>query len=277
MQCDYIISIDDFKTAVEHERTHAESMLKRLFTYAYGIRAIQQKEYRNPVQMLRSSLQSEQRLLLELPLASNEIDALCLRSNGLEYTLLNSVQPKNHANYALCCAYFYYMTSAGTPSAASIKPFYSRHCYSRPDNLDAATFTNLFLLPEPSLREMFYHFQTMQCSGDSTLTILTKLMNYYEVPYPALLIRCYALGLLDSGETLKELLQVTSAQIQAEFHRLWLDESLLKPTLRDDYARLEQLVKNTGEAYVQEEYLKPRTLSIVLSNMKSIYLNIRRD
>lgn len=268
------LTVADFKTAISFEKANEQATAERLLTYYYGIHSLQQKEYRNPVSMLRSALQKDRSLLLELPLASKEIDALCFQNKDMKYTLLNSAQPKIYTNYTLCRTFFY-LSINQNPTTAKVKPFYHIHSYNQPDNLRAATFTHLFLLPEASLRSMFYHFFTEQQKEDSTLTILVKLMNYYEVPYQPLLIRCYSLGLLDSGETLEELLRVDFPRIQAEFHRLWLDESLLQPTMRDDFSRLEQLVKSSGETYIQEEYLKQKTLQLALSNMKNIYLDIR--
>lgn len=269
------LTTDQFKAIIEFDDYHHQGTLERLLTYSYGIRAIQQQEYRNPVEMLRSSLQSKEKLLLELPLATEEIDAVCLQGNGIQYTLLNSSIPKIHTNYALCCAYFYSMTATEAAGSSRVKAFYSNHIHSQKDNLSASAFTKLFLLPESSLREMFFKFLSEQNTEDTALTILAKLMNYYEVPYPFMLTRCYSLGLLESGNTLETLLQITPSDIQKEFHRLWLDESLLRPTLKDDYARLLQLVKHTGKTYLEEEYLHQRTLDLAISNLQSLYKKVR--
>lgn len=266
---------DEFKTAVHFEKEYQQKATERLVTYYYATYAILQREYRNPIAMLRSFLQNEHRLLFELPLATKEIDALCLRGDGVEYTLLNSSQPKVHTTYTLCRAFFYFLTTADKAVHARVKPFYSIHNYTNYDNLYAATFANLFLLPEPFLREKFYQFYAEQKKEDTTLSVLAKLMNYYEVPYAALLTRCYSLGLLDQKETREELLQVDMSRLQAEFHRLWLDESLLQPTLKDEYFHLEELVKSTGNACIEEEYLKQQTLNTVLSNMRTLYSKIR--
>lgn len=273
----YMISIDEFKTAVEIEskQAHEQSQLARMLAYSHALSAMLEKESRNPVKLFRAELQKEQHLLMELPLANSEIDALCLHGDGMQYTLLNSAQPKLHTNYGLCLAYFYYALYSNTENFAAIKPVYSSHWYNRPENLRAASAANLTLLPENSLREMFYHFYAEQRKEDGLLTILAKLVNYFEVPYFPLLIRCQALGLLNSADNLKQLLSVSLPQLQEEFRRLWLDESLLLPTMQDDFARLEQLVKTSGEAYVESEYLKPRTVHQVLSNMKNLYAQIR--
>ena len=44
------------------------------------------------------------------------------------------------------------------------------------------------------------------------------------------------------------------------FSRLWLDESILNPSYRDDYDKLEYMVKRYGEECMEGAYLNERTL-----------------
>ncbi len=124
-------------------------------------------------------------------------------------------------------------------------------------------------------QNMFRKFQSEKAADETELSLVIKLMSYFEVPYMAALIRCYELNLLDAGEKLEKLLSVSEDAILKEFARLWLNEDLLKPTNKDDYKKLELLVRKVGEEYLKDEIITERTMSTVLQNMKRIYDEVR--
>ena len=68
---------------------------------------------------------------------------------------------------------------------------------------------------------------------------------------------------------------VFNIEIEKEFSRLWLNDEILKPTKRDDYPRLVQLVRNVGKDCKNKEILKEDTIKKVLENMGKIYNEIR--
>lgn len=43
---------------------------------------------------------------------------------------------------------------------------------------------------------------------------LIRLMNYYQVPYMAALVRCYELGLTESGMLTQQLMELDKASIR---------------------------------------------------------------
>ena len=90
-------------------------------------------------------------------------------------------------------------------------------------------------------------------------------MNYYQVPYMAVLVRCFELELLEESDISKMLLEISADDIKNGFSRLWLDESILNPSYRDDYDKLEYMVKRYGEECMEGAYLNERTLKKVLS------------
>lgn len=130
-------------------------------------------------------------------------------------------------------------------------------------------------MPSPSFTSMFHKFKKEQNEKDSEISIIAKLMSYFEVPYMAVIIRCYELGLLPDGEVLKSLMKFTSNDIESEFSRLWLDNEILKPTKRDDYDRLEQLVREIGEKCKEDQILNDKAVSKVIENIRKIYNEIR--
>ena len=58
-------------------------------------------------------------------------------------------------------------------------------------------FAGMLLMPETSFRFMYNKFKE-ETEGNEKDTVIL-LMNYYQAPYMAVLIRCYELGLPDSN------------------------------------------------------------------------------
>ena len=102
-------------------------------------------------------------------------------------------------------------------------------------------------------------------------------MNYYQVPYMAVLVRCFELELLEESDISKMLLEISADDIKNGFSRLWLDESILNQSYRDDYDKLEYMVKRYGEECMEGAYLNERTLKKVLQNMKRLYREVRGE
>ena len=102
-----------------------------------------------------------------------------------------------------------------------------------------------------------------------------RLMNYYQVPYMAVLIRCYELGLPDTDSILEELMNVSADVIRTRFAELWLDGGILTETLKDDYMHIEEIVQHFGRECIRDSYIEERTLHKVLQNMRTLYLNIK--
>lgn len=96
-------------------------------------------------------------------------------------------------------------------------------------------------------------------------------MNYYQAPYKAALVRCCELGLLEESVDLDALLSLNAAGIRKYFDELWLDQSVLEATKKDDFANLETVVNRLGKEYIDTGYLSERTLSKARQNMRMLY------
>ena len=99
---------------------------------------------------------------------------------------------------------------------------------------------------------------------------IIRLMNYYQTPYMAVLIRCYELGLPDTDSISEELLDVDRNYIKERFVDLWLDDSILEATKKDDYVHLEAVVARFGKEYISDSYLNERTLKKVLQDLRGL-------
>ena len=130
-------------------------------------------------------------------------------------------------------------------------------------------------MPTSGFRFMFQKFHAE--SENNERDTVFRLMNYYQVPYMAVLVRCLELELLEESDISKMLLEISADDIKNGFSRLWLDESILNPSYRDDYDKLEYMVKRYGEECMEGAYLNERTLKKVLQNMKRLYREVRGE
>lgn len=231
------------------------------------------KEVLNIMQIVRPSFQKKGYLVLELPLADREIGALSYKGDALGYIVLNTSLPKVNVNFALCheVYHIFYQESEFVSKMELI----NSHYYEHEEEYSANLFASILLMPEHSFRTMYQKFQTE--SKGSEMDTIVRLMNYFQVPYMAALIRCYELNLTEEGKVLEALLQMDAASVRARFSELWLDERILDASSKDDYERLELLVKRFGQEYMDGAYLNERTLRRVLQNMRALYLEIKGD
>lgn len=251
-------------------REDIESKVNRFYSFA-GISSNQ--EVLNILQIVRPVFQKKGFLVFELPFADKEIGALCYKGDAIGYILINTSLPKVNANFAICHEMYHVFHQK---SEFKSKVEFANDCYFEHDEEFAANlFAGMLLMPETSFRQMYGLFKK-ESEGNEQDTVI-RLMSYYQVPYMAVLIRCYELGLPDSNTISEELLNVDGAFVRKRFIELWLDASILSPSKKDDYSQMEALVERFGKEYIQDFYLNERTLSKVMQNMRTLYSEIKGD
>lgn len=102
-------------------------------------------------------------------------------------------------------------------------------------------------------------------------------MSYYQVPYMAVLIRCLELGLIKGNAELDVLFSIDRAGVKQQLTELWLDESIMEPSLRDDYIHIEALVGRFGREFIEDKYINERTVCKALKNMRELYAKIKGE
>ena len=201
------------------------------------------KDMLNILQIVRPALRQRGYIVLEIPFADEEIGALCYHGDALGYILINTSLSRVNANFAICHEIYH--------------AFYPQNEF------------------ESSFRQMYRVFRAQ--SDNNEMDTLIRLMNYYQVPYMAALVRCYELGLTESGMLTQQLMELDKASIREKIENLWLDSSILDASNKDDYIAVERVVKRMGMEYLQEGYLNERTLRMVLQNMNSLYREIKGE
>lgn len=231
------------------------------------------KDVLNILQIARTSLKKMGYLVLEIPFADKEIGALCYKGDALGYIVLNTSLPKVNLIFALCHELYHVFYQKS--SFRTKVEFANSHYYENEEELAANLFAGMLLMPESGFRNMFSKFKE-ESAGEEKDTLI-RLMNYYQVPYMAVLIRGLELGLLDGGKDLEKIVNVTQDSVRARLVELWLDDSILNATKKDDYAHLESMIAHLGQEYIRGSYINERTLKKVLQNMQILYAEIKGE
>ena len=254
----------------EANRDKALARVKDFCAYA-GMNS--DEDVRDVLQIVRPVLKKKGFLVFEIPIDNDDIGALCYQAGGMGYIMINSSLPKANVNFAICHEIyhvFYQEQESDFRSKAELVDGYS---YEHEEEYAANLFAGMLLMPEANFRGM-YDFFRKESEGNEWDTIL-RLMNYYQMPYMAVLIRFYELGLPESNYVPEAFLQVDREAVRRRFLELWLDEAILQADCRDDFPRLERMVEEFGREYILGSYINERTLSIVLRNMKTLYREIK--
>ena len=252
----------------ESNREEIDSNVKRFCSFA-------EIEYDsgllNILQIVRSSFQKKGYLVFEIPFADDEIGALCYRGDGIGYVVLNTSLPRVNVNFAI--AHEIYHVFFESEEFGSKVEFVDDHYYEHEGEYAANLFAGMLLMPEVSFRRMYSKFKD-ESEGDEIGTIV-RLMSYYQVPYMAVLIRCLELGLIEENVELDKLFIIDRDQVKQRLTELWLDESIMVPSLRDDYIHIEALVGKFGREFIEDKLINVRTVSKALDNMRELYTKIR--
>ena len=263
-----------FKQVVEHNRLNQKEMLTKVQKLYQKMRLNYEEEILNLEFIIKPLFEQEEYLILEMPFRDKEIGAICYKGDCYGYIFLNSALPKVNVNFALAHEIYHVFYQCGH-IRHKVEFNLSEHYSEDKEELAANLFAGMLLMPTTLFVTMFRKFQLEQGEEDTELTLIAKLMSFFQVPYMAVVIRCYELNLLSEGQALRNLLEVDGEQIQTEFDRLWLNKSILEPTFRDNYPRLEQIVKNVGGVCKEKVILTERTVEKVLTNIQRIYQEIR--
>lgn len=265
------MNIERFRKIIKYSEVNRNDMKSKVMNFYSFVGMSSDKEVLNIMQIARPSLKKKGYLVLEIPFADDEIGALCYKGDALGYIVLNSSLPKVNINFAICHE-LYHVFYQKSDFRTKVE-FSNNHYYEHEEESAANLFAGMLLMPEASFRFMYAKFKD-ESENDEKDTII-RLMNYYQVPYMAVLIRCYELGLPDTDSISMELLNIGQDTIRERFNELWLDDSILDATRKDDYVHIEAVVKRLGDEFIRDSYLNKRTLEKVLQNMRALYLDIK--
>ena len=267
------MNIERLRKIIEYSDANRDDMESKVKNFCSFAGMSSDKEVLNIMQIVRPSFEKKGYLILEIPFADDELGALCYRGDALGYIVLNTSLPKVNVNFAICHE-LYHVFYQKNECRTKVE-FANDHYYEHEDEFAANLFAGMLLMPEAGFRFMYHKFKE-ESEGNEKDTII-RLMNYYQVPYMAVLIRCYELGLPDADSISEELLNADRDSVRERFIDLWLDTSILDATKKDDYGHLEAVVTHFGKEYIKQSYLNERTLKKVLQNMQALYSEIKGE
>lgn len=267
------MNIERFRKIIEYSDVNRNDMESKIKNFYSFVGMSSDKEVLNIMQIARPSFRKKGYFVLEMPFDDNEIGALCYKGEALGYIVLNTSLPKVNINFAICHELYhaFYQKSEFRTKVE----FANNHYYEHEEESAANLFAGMLLMPEASFRFMYAKFKD-ESENDEKDTII-RLMNYYQAPYMAVLIRCYELGLPDGDSISEELLNVEQDRVRERFNDLWLDDSILDATKKDDYIHIEAVVERFGNECIRDSYLNKRTLEKVLQNMRVLYSDIKGE
>ena len=224
-------------------------------------------------QLARNEFEKRKYVMIELPLKDKEIGAMAYRGDHWGYVFINSSLPKVNVNFALCHEFYHILFRPDT--IRNTIELYENEKYHEDENEKTASLlAGAILMPEYSFRTMFSKFQS---SLSDEIDIVCNLMNYFEAPYMATVIRSYELGLFDDySERIKRLLNVDAGTIKTSFEKNWLDSSILSATCNDQFKKVLAVVEQLGEKEVESGRLKESSLNKIKNNLENIYTGLVR-
>lgn len=267
------MNIERFRKIIQYSLKNREDLefkVKKFYSFT-GIS--NEQDVLNIWQIARFAFQKKGFLVLELPFADKEIGALCYRGDALGYILINTSLPKVNTNFAICHE-IYHVFYQGNEYKSKVE-FANDHYFECDEEFAANVFAGMLLMPETGFRQIYGLFKKE--SGGNEQDTVIRLMNYYQAPYMAVLIRCYELDLPDSNYISEDLLNVDEGYVRTRFSDLWLDSSILSASKKDDFPQIHALVERFGKEYIQDSYINERTLKKVLQNMRTLYSEIKGD
>lgn len=266
------MDINRFKKIVEYSEANHDDIEYKIKRFCSVMNIKSDSDVRDILLLVREVFMRRGFIVFEMPFSDGEIGALCYKGDCLSYVVINSTLPKVNSNFAV--AHEIYHVFFQESEFKSKIEFANDYYYESEDEFSANVFAGSLLMPENSFRGMFEKFKS---ESQGLFDTICKLMNYYQTPYMATLIRCCELRLIEMKDMSSELMFADKESVANKFSELWLDERILEPSYRDDFPNVERLVKQMGEEFVKGEYINQRTLDMVLNNIKTLSSQIRGD
>lgn len=262
------MNFDRFKNIVDYNKSHKEEITEEIRDFYSKLGISKDENILRIDQIAREEFEKRNFVMIELPLKDKEIGAMAYKGDFWGYVFINSSLPKVTVNFALCHE-FYHIFFHPDSFVNTVELFIEEHYFDDENEKKANLFAGTLLMPEISFCKMFELFRR---NSENDIEIICKLMNYYESPYMATVIRCYELGLFDSDSgRVKSLINTEKSEIYLIFDKKWLDDKILKETRNDQFDKLMVMVDHFGEIEVNSGRLKEKSLNKIKANLSRIH------
>ena len=85
------------------------------------------------------------------------------------------------------------------------------------------------------------------------------------------------LELIARNEMQEKTFNIDRDQIKQKLNDLWLDESIMEPSGKDDYVHVEAVVARFGKEFAEDGFINERMVNKALKNMRELYSKIKGE
>lgn len=248
----------------EQIETYIEQFLKK----------VNSTSSRNIRQTIREYLNNEGFIVVELPMRDKEIGALCYNTKSTKYILLNSSLPLCNENFAFIHEAFH--VAFPTNQNAEVEVYMDSSYSEKENELYANAFASTLLMPKEEFISKFDQYSSVRTKF-SELQVMCKISSYFRTPFTAAVIRSYELGLITDPEIIRNLLEMNIEKIRECYKDLWIDDTILYSSNRDDFYNILTHVKQKGENLVDRQLLYQSDLDGSLEKLQVLYSKLKGD
>ncbi|MTI67414.1 MAG: ImmA/IrrE family metallo-endopeptidase [Firmicutes bacterium] len=211
-------------------------------------------------------------LIIEIPMKDSDFGACFLETGYSRYLLLNSNQPRSKMYFSFCHDIYHILK--GNPDYINEKRevHFNKDYASNENEGKANLFAANLLMPEVEFKKMYLQYEK---DSDLIEEVLIKLMNYFNAPFVAVLIRIYELKILKEIEDVKDFLEYDDKKIEKLCDDLWIDKEILEPTLKDEIQNVLELLKKEGTELIQKQLMSEYDFNNIIENIKGLYSQIK--
>ena len=257
-----------FKNIIQYNKEFKEETQSCL-EKAYGMLDISDNPIMDVFQVLRPLFLEKRFLVIQVPMKDREVGAICYKGEFSGYILVNSALPKTTVNFALCHEFCHVCVNEDV-SQDNIELYTLNDYLDHKEEKIANQFAGAILMPEPSVRRMYSKFKS-EAGEEELRIVLCKLMNYFQAPYTAVLIRLCELGILGYSKEVEAVLEISDEEKESIFMNCWLDMNTLKATKRDDFPKLYEILTESGKENVDKGYMSDYSYKSILSYVQQLY------
>lgn len=212
--------------------------------------------------------------VVELPIKNEKFGAQLLKTPYSCYLILNSLQPRNKMYFSFCHE-VYHILEGSTNYLNEIREVCLNEEYvTDPKEYKANCFAAHLLMPKEEFKKMHRLYSEKE---NEVLTIIFKLMNYFNAPYTAILIRLTELELLPKGVDLKNLLNFNVEFIGEELQKRWISKECLLPTRQDDSNLVIHEMKNKANELIEKDLLSQYNADKIIERTKKLLDEVKGE
>ncbi len=274
------MEIGKFKDIVQHNIENTKEALDCAEKFYSLLGLDLGSEIKNLTQVVRPLFLVKGFITIQLPLKDKEIGAFCFKgSNNQGYIIINSSLPPYNVNFALCheVCHICVKDDIGLNTA---ELFIDDNYFEHSEERLANQFAGIVLMPETNFRRMYEKFSSEIAMSEGNVdinSIVCKLMCYFEAPYMAVLIRLCELGIIEIDDKLVHSINVKESDIESIYNKYWLDVNSLKPSYRDDYPLLRDLLLENANKALEENLVRQNDVEEALENISMLYEKLKEE